>query len=85
MYFSRRISLFQGGRSGGGRRGCLQPHPWIGEKSTRAVQKSAARDAGGGRRRRIGSARVPAPVPTSPLELFPRIQRSGLRSRGGSG
>lgn len=78
-------SLFQGGRCGGGRRGCLQSHPRIGEKSARAVQKSAARDAGGGRGRRAGSARVPAPVPTSPLELFPRVQRSGLRPRGGSG
>lgn len=80
-----RIPLFQGGRGNGGRRGRLQPYSRIGEKPTRAVQKSAARHAGGGRGRRIGSARVPAPVPTSPLELFPRVQRSGLRPRGGSG
>ncbi|KAH0948702.1 hypothetical protein HN011_007582, partial [Eciton burchellii] len=77
-------SSFQGGRCGGGWRGRLRPHPRTGQEPTRAVQEGAARDAGGGRGRRAWSTRVPPSVQASPLELFPRVQRSGLRPRGGS-
>ncbi|KOX76014.1 hypothetical protein WN51_12444 [Melipona quadrifasciata] len=74
----------QGGRRSGGRGGRLRSYSRPGEESTGAVQESAARDARGGRGRGAWTSRVPASVQTSPLELFPRGERSGLRPRGRS-